>query len=172
LFDKSQATLLQYPNRKAGDYVIPGSVKTIGGSSFGSCSGLAGVVIPDNVTYIGTNAFNFSSVTNVSIGNGVRSIEDYAFFQCLLLTKVSMGDGVTNIGSHAFMQTALLEFTMGNGVIRIGDLAFYASTLPNITIPDSVVSIESYAFEFDSVMTNLTIGSHVTNWGAWVAAVC
>jgi hypothetical protein len=66
LFDKSQATLLQFPGGLGGDYTIPSSVTNIGALAFDYCPSLFSVTIPGSVT---------------SIGGG-------AFFQCISLTSV------------------------------------------------------------------------------------
>ena len=39
---------------------------------------------------------------SVTIGNGVTSIGDYAFYNCSSLTSVTIPDSVTSIGSSAF----------------------------------------------------------------------
>jgi hypothetical protein len=58
LFDRSQATLIQYPPaRRGGSYAIPSSVTSIGDFAFEFCNGLATVTIGANVTSIGSLAF-------------------------------------------------------------------------------------------------------------------
>jgi len=49
LFNKSQTTLIQYPGGKAGAYIIPGSVTSIG-IAFSRCTNLTSVTIPSSVT--------------------------------------------------------------------------------------------------------------------------
>ena len=58
LFDKSQATLLEYPDGLIGSYVIPSSVTTILIDAFSQCTGLAGVTIPASVTVVDAGAFS------------------------------------------------------------------------------------------------------------------
>ena len=73
----------------------------------------------------------------------VTSIGNYAFRDCTSLTSVTIGDGVTSIGSYAFYGcTSLTSITIGNGVTSIGGNAFYGCTsLTSITIPGGVTSI-------------------------------
>jgi hypothetical protein len=59
LFDKDQATLIEYPGGKAGNYAIPGSVTSIGSYAFFDCPRLTTLAIPASVTNIGDYLFGF-----------------------------------------------------------------------------------------------------------------
>ncbi len=73
-----------------------------------------------------------SSLTSVTIGNGVTSIGDYAFSGCSSLTSVTIGESVTSIGWYAFLDcTSLTSVTIGNGVTSIGHSAFLDCTSLN-----------------------------------------
>ncbi len=53
-------------------------------------------------------------------------IYEYAFYKCTSLTSVTIPDGVTSIGSYAFYRcTRLTSVTIGSGVESIGYHAFY-----------------------------------------------
>jgi hypothetical protein len=65
------------------------------------------VYIPDTyknkpVSTIYENAFKETSITLVSLPNSIREIEASAFANCVKLTSVTIGSGVTSIGDRAF----------------------------------------------------------------------
>src|SRR5262249_1321493 len=89
LFDKSQTTLIQYPEGKTGRYAVPNSVTSIWSAAFSGCSSLTSVTIPNSVTSIGLQAFSgCSSLTSVTIPNSVTRIWDGAFSGCTSLKGV------------------------------------------------------------------------------------
>ena len=61
------------------------------------------VVIPNNVTSIGSSAFEYcDSLTSITIPNSVTSIGDFAFSDCSSLTSITIPNNVTSIGDSAF----------------------------------------------------------------------
>ena len=132
------------------------------------------LVIPNNVTSIGSYAFNgCSSLTSVTIGKSVTSIGSSAFDDCSSLTSVTINSNAivskdyssdSNI-SHIF-GSKVTEYIIGESVISIGDAAFNGcSSLTSVTIPNSVTSIGVYAFNGCSSLTSVTIPNSVTNIG-------
>ncbi len=64
---------------------------------------ITSVIIPNNVTAIGNDAFDYcSGLTEITIPDSVIRIGKYAFRSCDALTKVTVGTGVTSIGRDAF----------------------------------------------------------------------
>ena len=123
--------------------------------------------------YIWSNSSNapwFSNrlnIKNVTIGNGVTSISDYAFAGCSSLTSITIPDSVTSIGDYAFyICTSLTSVTIGNSVTSIGSYAFgNCSSLTSVIIPDSVTRIGGRAFDYCTSLTSVTIGNSVTSIG-------
>ena len=145
LFDKAQATLIQFPGGQGGSFTVPNSVTTIWNYAFYRCTGLTGVTIPNSVTNIGEGSFAYcTGLTNVTIPTGVTSIEANTFFRCTGLTNVMLPNSVTSIGIQTFA---------------------YCTGLTNVTIPTSVTSIEANTFFGCSGLTRVTIPNSVTSIG-------
>ena len=98
LFNNGQTTLIQCPASKAGSYVMPDSVLTIGDYAFQSCTSLTGVVIGNSVSRIGNYAFyGCDSLGHIALPNSVVNIGGGAFTSCDNLSRVLIPNSVTNI---------------------------------------------------------------------------
>ncbi|MDR1544987.1 MAG: leucine-rich repeat protein [Prevotellaceae bacterium] len=153
----------------------PKEVKVKGNYANSAYSGAA--VIPNSVEYnsetyavtaIGSQAFFFNStLTSVTIGNSVKTIEFGAFYLCSNLTSVTIGSSVETIGQEAFVFCMnLSSVTIGSSVKTIGEAAFHSClSLSSVTIGNSVETIEKMAFYLCSSLSSVTIGSSVKTIG-------
>ena len=156
--DDKTVEVISKPERYSGDIVIPASVEregntytvtAIGDGAFSGCTGLASVVIPDNVKSIGNEAFSWcNGLTGVTLGSGLTTIGNDAFKGCGDIAAISVPDGVTMIGSSAFENCrSLKEATLGSGLESIGSRAFAeCNILEEIIVPDEVTTIGKQAF--------------------------
>ena len=175
LFNKQQTTLIQYPARKQGEYVIPNSVTSIVDYAFYGCSGLTSLTIPNSITSIVDNAFTgCSSLTSITIPNSITSIGNEAFGGCSSLTSITIPNSVTNIGKGAFSGcSGLTSVTIPNSITSIVDYAFEGcSSLTSVTIPNSVTNIGKGAFSGCSSLSSVTIPNSVTSIGESVFSNC
>jgi hypothetical protein len=65
LFDKTQNTLIQCPQAKAGNFEVPESVTSIGRQAFDSCINLTGVFFHRNPPALGSSVFDGADNTTV-----------------------------------------------------------------------------------------------------------
>jgi hypothetical protein len=106
---------------------------------------ITSVTIPNNVTSIGNNAFEYCrSIKNLVIGTKVSTIMYMAFGECTGLTSITIPNSVISIGAYAFYKcSGATSLTIGTGVASIGTLAFYGCT--------TVSTINYYAKSITSV---------------------
>ena len=143
--------------------IIPQGVEIIGENAFYNRA-LTSVIIPDSVNTIKKQAFDScGSITALTIGTGVETIEDYAFRECTKLSSITIPNSVKSIGAGVFYRcSGATELTIGTGVETIGNSAFYdCSNLLTITIPDSVKSIGNSAFESCDKLSAITIPNSI-----------
>ncbi len=145
---------------------IPNSVTTIDDYAFCNCESLTSVEIPNSVTSIGDHVFNGCvSLTSVKISESVTSIGDYAFYYCPSLTRITVDENNANYSSDGSGvlfnkdKTTLIKYTVGNARTAY-------------TIPNSVMSIDDYAFRYCSSLTSVTIGNSVTTIGSLAFQEC
>jgi hypothetical protein len=90
-------------------------VSSIGANAFYGIDNLESITIPDTLTHIGGRAFQMCGLRTVVIGNGVTSIEMYAFSNCSSLTSIIIPKNVNNIGLRAFVNCWSLELVIFEG---------------------------------------------------------
>jgi len=126
------------------------------------------ITIPDGVRSIGNYAFyNCTSLINITISESVTSIGNYSFSKCKSLTSIAIPDSVTSIGNSAFYNCKSLEsITIPKNVTSIGDYTFYnCSSLTSVIIPDSVTSIGDSSFRDCTSLTSITIPESIISIG-------
>ena len=141
--------------------------------------------IPASVTSIGEGAFkNARGLTTVTFeaDSSLNIIGDGAFLDALKLTSINIPAGVTSIGIDAFLETtSLTSITVNPDNTHYKDISgvlfdLSGATLlqyplgnhrTSYTIPESVTSIDYYAFYNAYKLTTLTIPISVTSIGTF-----
>ena len=65
-----------------------------------------------------------TSLTGITIPNGVTSLGDMVFSGCTSLGSLTIPGTVTSLGDYEFAQCGLTNIIISNGVIGIGTGAF------------------------------------------------
>lgn len=116
------------------------------------------VVVPDTVKKIGS-AFYMSEVNDITLGSGVESIDDHAFFCAYNLKKITVSSDNQHFSSengilYNKVKTRLICIPAGKeittlripeGVKVLGTLSIRGVNVNKVVIPSTVTKIESYA---------------------------
>ncbi|MBP3375362.1 MAG: leucine-rich repeat domain-containing protein [Clostridia bacterium] len=144
------------------DLVIPDGVDAVSDRAFRGCATITSVTIPQGVKSIGERAFFYcQNLSSVNISGTAESIGYLAFAACTKLEKIEVDGSNPNYKSidgdlyskdeKTLIQYAAAKnedsFTLPETVTSIEAYAFYGSSLTNVMIPDGILSIGELAFE-------------------------
>ena len=145
---------------------------------------LKSISLPPTLTKIGNFAFEYTSLENVVMPSGVKSIGDYAYNDCYSLTYLTLNEGLETIGNFAFNYNRSLKklvcpstlkeigdnafygcsgmtsIYLNEGLKSIGDFAFHGSVAQLIKIPQTVDSIGNKAFESNNSLEQLQLPAY------------
>ena len=168
--------------------VIPNNVTHISDCAFFSCQSLTSVSIPNSITTIGDSTFyQCSNLSCVTIDNAVTSIGTAAFTGCnitdVYITDIeawckihfnSQSSNPTLHSEHFFLNDEeIIHLNIPNTITSINNYAFIGcKKITEVSIPNSVTSIGSSAFYGCSGLTSMTIPNSITSIGASAFAGC
>ena len=127
------------------------------------------------VTSIGAGAFEGNNgLKYVSIGEGIKTIEESAFRECFRLLRVDLSTTVTEIGAYAFESCErLCEVNYTDGLKTIGDGAFYRClSLSVISFSENLKTIGSESFFCCSALTQVILPKGISSAGNSAFAQC
>ncbi len=152
------------------------------------------VTIPEGVSWIGERAFSGANVKTVTISEGVRGIDRYAFSECMELTTVSLPDSLRYIDVCAFNECRnLSSIAVPDSVEVINNAAFAkcdaladedgwiifrdicfdnVSGASALRIPNNVRIISGGAFENSSELKTVFIPENVEEVRSWSFGYC
>ena len=142
-------------------YLFTKEITELNEEDFGNSS-----IIDDNMFY------NFTNLVSVKIPGSVVSISKEAFYYCTSLRNVTLGNGVKTIGLSAFERCPIDNITIPNSVTYIDSLAFSIASSGNVylysPIPPTIKSKNVFG-EFLHPTIHVPIGSgdaykSATNW--------
>ena len=204
LFSKDTSTLVYYPSgRTQTEYIVPQGTQTIGADAFycvmslekvtisnevtrieqfafGQCGALKEADIPENVAYIGQNAFWFAQITKAVLPKSVADMGANPFYRCYNLTEIVVAeenlryksvDGVLVDCQEQKIVTYPLGreadvYEVPDGIAAIGAFSFsYGEKLKEICIPDSVKIIGDQAFAYMEGIEALNLTNEITSIG-------
>jgi hypothetical protein len=144
---------------------VDNNVVAVSASAFSGCTNFSTLELNRNIT-ITKYASPFTTILNLTVGNGVTSIGSQAFYKCVNIESVVLPSSVQKIGSSAFQDCSKLQSATFSGVDSIGSGAFGGCTaLTNIVIPNTVKNIQETVFSGCTGLTSITLGNATTQIG-------
>lgn len=143
------------------------------------CNKLTSVRLPNYLEEIGYGAFSSSLLlTEITIPDSVTTIGYYAFYDCSLLENIEFSSSLTTVGPLAFDGTKWYE-DKPEGFVTINDDMLYAVkkaegetiTDEDAVIPDGIKYIAGYVYA-NSEITEITLPEGLVSIGSYAFAGC
>ena len=147
------------------ELVIPDNVTTIGSYAFSYCTSLNSITFPRSITSIGDFAFSScTSLTNITIPENIASIGDCAFNNCKNLTNISVANGNKSYMSidgnlYTYDGKSLILYAIGK-------------TATEFIVSSGVTNIEAYAFAYCTALKSIVIPDSVESIGECAFSEC
>lgn len=124
-------------------------LKTIGASALEGCAGLKSFPLSAALETIGERAFAGTGLTEISIGNAVKTLGTEAFADCINLTYIRFGTGIETLSNNAFSGCpALKKLEFFGAPASIGNAFNGCGTIEEVIITGTgaVTEIDTAAF--------------------------
>lgn len=153
LYSEDEKTLVKQAaktvrHNEDGNVVIGDQVENIGAYAFSQINAGDELLVSDSVITIEPNAFYDSKFKKISLGLGVKKLEEGTFERSCLLETVQLGKNVETIGDDCFAYCGSLQKLDGMEQVKsIGRRAFFeCQGLSELSLSDSLETLGEGVF--------------------------
>lgn len=162
LYTFNGTTLIQYPvGRTDTEYKIENGTEIVGAGAFMNCTSLTNVTIPEGVISINQSAFDGSGLKNVTIPSTVEMLGSCAFWKCSDLAEINFNSNsrLNEMGEAVFgLCVSLKKIAIPNKVSYLEFGAFINCTsLEEVILPNTLSNIGMAAFDSCTSLKSITI---------------
>ena len=159
------------PSVTINDSIYP--VTAIANRAFYSNKAIYEVSVPSSVKTIGQSSFDRSSVTTVTLSEGLETIGSEAFYDCDFLITINIPSTVKSIGGRCFESSGITVITIPEGIVDLKSMMLYGcKSLEKVTLPSGLRTIESYAFCGCSALREINLPATVVSIGSYAFSGC
>ena len=172
-FEYNQLTALTLPNglviiasgafrfNKIASLSLPTTLVTIGAEAFYN-NKITSLVLPNSLITIGDGAFSYNEIASLILPNSLITIESRAF-SYNRIASLKIPKNIKTIGNDAFRNNniSVLNFEAGSGLQQISMSCFRNNNIQELTIPNSILIIEEYAFAYNPNLNQLTLNQNL-----------
>lgn len=178
-----------YNHAEIKSVTVPEGVVNIGRMAFSGCTALVNVELPQGLTTIASGAFKKCAFSEFIVPQSVTFIGSGVFGGCNMLQRIELpfiGETPdpsefpygfighifgTRFGDsekiYEFIPRALKEVVVAEGCVRIPYSAFaQCESLERITLPKSLKSIDNWAFDCCTGLTEINYNGTIKEWNA------
>lgn len=158
------------------------NLKTIGEDCFAHCSKLTSIIIPNSVVEIEAEAFYGCSLTEVSLGESVEKIGDWAFHSSTenvsSITIPKSLKEANGIGFQHLKNTYISDLSAWCRInwtgIRCnwGKLYLNGELIENLVIPEDITELKQDAFAYCAQLKSVKIHNHLSKIGYFAFGEC
>lgn len=150
-------------------------ITAIGKNVFANESSITSISLPEGITSIGESAFEgCGKLTDISLPSSLKVLGDYAFSYCSSLKEIRLPEGVTSIGKGAFAGcSSFTTIVVPKGITSISKGAFRGCQgLVSIDIPEWITVIDDEAFRNCFKLEHVTLPEGLTIIGSYAFNGC
>lgn len=160
-------------SNKVKNIDVPSSVKRIEEFAFKNVETLESITLNEGLEFIGTYAFENTSLKSIVIPKTVKEIKPLAFKNLKTLESVTLNEGLEFLGQSAFKNTAIKKIVLPSSIKTIEEAVFSGClNLKEVVFNDGITYISNQMFYDCTSLNKVTLPKGLTTISSLAFAYC